>query len=46
MSSASVMTGVAGSAVIAPVGTVPWTRPSRSSTSVVVPERVMARIRS
>ncbi len=45
-SSAAVATGVAGSAVRAVVGVPPLNFPSRSSTSVVVPERVRATTRS
>lgn len=44
--SAVCATGAAGTAVSVVVATVPRSRPSRSSTSVVVPERVMATIRS
>ncbi len=44
--SAAVITGVAGSAVRAVVGTLPLSFTSRSTTSVVVPERVRATTRS
>src|SRR5690606_4714366 len=44
--SAARVTGDAGSAVTAPVAMVPRTRCSRPSTSVVVPDRVIARTRS
>ncbi|CAM5303572.1 hypothetical protein SVIOM74S_00829 [Streptomyces violarus] len=45
-SSAAVITGVSGAAVIAVMGVLPFSLPSRSRTSVVVPERVRATTRS
>ncbi len=44
--SAASMTGVFGSAVSATVATLPRSSPSRASTSLVVPERVIATTRS